>query len=781
MRRRRTRNTGGQRGFRRPEGGRIPHLVDDVRTPEHGSGTLHEAEARFQIAFEEAGISMAIVGLDGQFLRVNRALTQLLGHSAEAIVAGGWPLVHHPDGGPISDRWPQLVCGAINRYQFDRPYAHADGRIIWGATTLALVRDDDGNPLYAIGQLEDITARKAAEERADRRAGQQAALARLSQLALTEQDFAALARATVRAITDSLDVTLAGLAATPVDDGAPAHVTGSHTDDPGASAVARLDEQHVRFTLNHTGPVVVRDTETERRFDVCSLRARGLVSGMTVPVAGEDAAPFGVLGMYATSPRAFDDDDLAFLQSVANVLTGALRRQAAERGLRHQALHDPLTQLPNRALLLDRLRLALARRRREQDRWVAVLYLDVDDFKGINDSLGHAAGDALLRAIAPRLSEALRPSDTLARLGGDEFAILCEGLDEVAESVAIAERLLGVVGEAVDVAGESLRSTASIGIALAGPGSAIEGEDLVRDAGVAMYRAKRAGRGRAELFDDAMRAETVERLALTNDLRRAIDDGQLRLVYQPLVHLGRRRASGFEALVRWTHPDRGEIPPGRFIPLAEQHGLIEPLGRWVLREALDQLRRWQADGVALDLGMSVNVSRVQLSRPGLADEILGVLGDRGLAPDRLVVEVTESAVMEDPDVANATLDALHERGVRIALDDFGVGQSSLACLRDLPLDALKLDRGFITSLASSRQAAAIVRAVCDMARTLGFGVVAEGVETEAQSQVVEALGCDFGQGFLYARPARPDDIPTVIAELDARLGDLGGVAARASG
>jgi diguanylate cyclase (GGDEF)-like protein len=482
--------------------------------------------------------------------------------------------------------------------------------------------------------------------------------------------------------------------------------------------------------------------------------------------------------MYATSPRAFDEDDLAFLQSVANVLTGALRRQAAERVLRHQALHDPLTQLPNRALLLDRLRLALARRRREQDGWLAVLYVDVDDFQGVNDSLGHAAGDELLRTLAPRLSEALRPTDTLARLGGDEYAVLCEGLEEVAESVAIAERLLEVAAMPIAAGGVTLRPSASIGIALAGPAAAVQGEDLLRDAGVAMYRAKRAGGGRAELFDDAMRAETVERLALTNDLRRAIEDGDLRLVYQPLVNLGRRRTSGFEALVRWTHPERGEVAPARFIPLAEQHGLIEPLGRWVLREALEQLARWRADGLALDMGMSVNFSRVQLNRPGLADEVLAVLEDCGLAPDRLIVEVTESAVMEEAETATATLQALSARGVRIALDDFGVGQSSLACLRDLPLDALKLDRQFITSLASSRDAAAIVRAVCDMARTLGFGVVAEGVETEAQSQVVEALGCDYGQGFLYAKPTRPEDVRAVVAAVDARLG--GGTARSAA-
>src|SRR4051794_5145302 len=762
----------GHGRFRRSRGGRIPGLVDEARTLGHASGTLHEAEARFRIAFEEAGISMAIVGLDGSFLRVNRALTHLLGYSADELIAGGMAVVHHSDGGPPSENWHKLAGGELERYQFDRPYRHADGRIIWGNTTMALVRGDHGEPLYAIGQLQDITARKQAEERADRRAGQQATLARLSQLALTEPDFSALARATVSAITCSLDVSLAGLSALGPDGEPPSHVAGAHRDDPGDSQAARLDDRHVRFTLGHDGAVVMHDAATEQRFDVSGLVGRGLASGMTVLVAGECDETFGVLGMYAPSPRAFDDDDLAFLQSVANVLTGALRRHAAERGLRHQALHDPLTQLPNRALLLDRLRLALARRRRYHDRWLAVLYPYVAVFKGINDSLAHAAGDAVLGGLAPRLSEAVGPSDTLARLGGDEFAILCEGLEDAGESVVIAERLLAVVTARLEVAGVSLAPTASVGVALAGPGSTVQGEDLVRDAGVAMYRAKRGGRGRVELFDDAMRAETIERMELTTDLRRAIEDGDLRLVYQPLVHLGQRRASGFEALVRWTHPERGEIPPGRFIPLAEQHGLIEPLGRWVLREALGQLAQWRAEGLAHDMGMSVNVSRVQLSRPGLAQEVLGVLADFELAPDRLVVEVTESAVMEDPVVATATLDELHEAGVRIALDDFGVGQSSLACLRDLPLDALKLDRQFITSLASSREAAAIVRAVCDMARTLGFGVVAEGVEAEAQSQVVEALGCDFGQGFLYARPTRPEDIVTVVAELDERLGGV---------
>ena len=659
---------------------------------------------------------MAIVDLDGRFLQVNRELCRVLDRTEDQLLREGCDLRQvsaDNDLEALRADFRRLATGAVERSRRDHRYVRPDGTILWGATTLALVRDADGRPQYAIGQLEDITARRAAEERAERRAAQQAALARLSQLALSEQHVPALASATV------------------------------------ASIVAIL---------------AVPEAETRSAVDALLERGRAIA---------EDDTPFGVLARCAG--RAVDGDDLAFLQAVANVLTAAARRIAAEHGLRHQSLHDPLTQLPNRALLVDRLRLALARARRERH-WTAVLYLDVDDFKNVNDSLGHGAGDQLLRDLAPRLSEVLRPSDTLARLGGDEFAILCEGLDEAAESGAIAERLLAAAQRPLALGTVELRPGASVGIALVGPGTVADGDDVLRDAGVAMYRAKGAGRGRYELFDDGMRAETLERVALTNDLRRAIEDGGLRLVYQPVVQFSHRRVSAFEALVRWTHPERGEIPPSRFIPLAEQHGLIGALGSWVLREALDQQRRWRDAGLALgEMSMSVNVSRVQLSRPDLAGEVLSALAERGLSPEHLMLEVTESAVMEDPDVAHATLRALGRAGVRIALDDFGVGQSSLACLRDLPLDVLKLDRGFIISLATSREAVAIVRAVTDMARTLGFSVVAEGIETAAQGQVVEALGCDIGQGFLYARPVAPDEAPGTVLALDLALsGGLAG-------
>jgi diguanylate cyclase (GGDEF)-like protein/PAS domain S-box-containing protein len=740
--------------------------VDIESEPARTGHALQEAEARFRSAFEEAGIGMAIMRLDGRFLRVNRELCHILGRSERELLDGaGIRAVTHPDD--LHERtgdFGRMVERGVRRHRRDRRYVHADGGVVWGATTLSLVRDGEGRPLYALGQLEDITARRDAQERAARRAAQQSAVARLSQIALGEQDFNALARATVTTLTEILDVCVAALAGDVLQP-----VTGALRDGTADRSGVVVDAEHARHTLAVAEPVIVRDVTTEPRFDARALVGRGIASGVAVPVAGTCPAPFGVLALYATEPRAFDDDDVAFLESIANVLSGALRRLAAESDRRHQALHDPLTGLANRALLVDRLRHAVARGRRARH-WTALLHLDLDDFKEVNESLGHRAGDQLLRELAPRLSDVLRPSDTLARVGGDEFALVCDGLRDPTESATIAERVLATFGRPLLLGPSVVVPSTSIGIALAGPGTRATAEDLVRDAAVASDRAKAAGPGRYELFDAHMRAEAVERVALTHDLREAIEHGGLQLVYQPLVSFSERRVVGVEALVRWTHPDRGEIAPDRFIPLAEQHGLIAALGRWVLDAALDDVADWRDAGEAVSaLNVSVNVSRVQLGRPGLADEVLGALRRRAIAPRQLVVEVTESAVMDDAEVARATLAALHESGVQLALDDFGVGQSSLACLRDLPLDVLKLDRGFITSLASSPASAAIVRAVADMARTLRFPVIAEGIESREQATVVEALGCDMGQGFHYARPVPAARLPAVVARLDARL------------
>jgi len=412
-------------------------------------------------------------------------------------------------------------------------------------------------------------------------------------------------------------------------------------------------------------------------------------------------------------------------------------------------LHDPLTDLPNRTLFLDRLALALARLRRQKTR-IAVLFIDLDNFKVVNDSLGHGAGDKLLVELGGRLRDAIRPSDTIARFGGDEFVVLCEDLSEARDAVMVGERIVAAASEPFQLEGREMFVTASVGVALAIEGDSTP-ETLLRDADVAMYRAKERGRGRVEVFDEALRTRIMERLDLENGLRRALQRDELRVYYQPEVSASQGRMIAVEALVRWEHPERGLLEPKEFVPLAEETGMIVEIGEWVLNEACRQIAAWRANGSDIDL--AVNVSARQLVQPDIVEVVRGALERSGLPPDSLCLEITESAVMRDPEAALATLTLVKDLGVKVALDDFGVGFSSLAQLKEmLPLHALKVDRSFISGLADDDRNSAIVAAVVMMATTLGLTAIAEGVETEAQAMQARALGCDISQGFFYTAP-----------------------------
>jgi diguanylate cyclase (GGDEF)-like protein len=447
----------------------------------------------------------------------------------------------------------------------------------------------------------------------------------------------------------------------------------------------------------------------------------------------------------------FSEEDVNFVQSLANVLAEAIDRRAAEDEMRRRALHDPLTLLPNRTLFGDRLAHALLQSRRRES-LTAVLFCDIDHFKLINDSLGHAAGDELLTGVAPRLKEALRPGDTVARFGGDEFAVLVEDLADEREAVEVAERIGALFTRPFVLSGIEHFVTVSVGIAIARkPGE--RPETLIRDADAAMYRAKERGRGRYEVFDQVMRARAVERLQLENELRRAIGRDELRVHYQPIVSLESGHVVAFEALVRWQHPRRGLIAPADFIPTAEESGTIESLGRWVLECACRQAAEWHAarpDG--FPVGMSVNLSARQVSQPDLPDMVAEMLTSTGLEPSSLSLEITESALVEESEAPVQNLTALREMGVRLVIDDFGTGYSSLAYLRRFPLDAIKIDRSFVEGLGVERDSAAIVDALVAMARALSLGVIAEGVETAMQIEELKRLGCRQAQGFFFATP-----------------------------
>jgi diguanylate cyclase (GGDEF)-like protein/PAS domain S-box-containing protein len=446
-------------------------------------------------------------------------------------------------------------------------------------------------------------------------------------------------------------------------------------------------------------------------------------------------------------------------QIVARDITA---RKAVEAQLAYQAFHDPLTALPNRALFLDRLDRALLRSARHQTQ-LAVLFLDLDRFKVINDSLGHAAGDHLLVQVAQRLQACIRTTDTVARLGGDEFTILLDDTSDLAGAVQIAERIVAALAAPFTLNGHELFITTSIGIVLSTPGQD-SSDDLMRNADIAMYQAKAQGKARYEVFNSHLNAQAMARLRLEADLRRAIERGEFVIYYQPQIDLVTGQMQGLEALVRWEHSERGLIAPVEFIPVAEETGLIRPLGQWVLAEACRQVQEWSARyPSAVPAVLSVNLSAQQVNQPGFVDEVAGMLARTGFEPRRLQLEITESVIMNDAPATLVTLRALKELGVQLAIDDFGTGYSSLSYLKRFPVDVLKIDRTFVTGLGYDAEDTAIVQAIITLANTLGLHVTAEGVESAAQLAQLQALGCQLGQGYYFAKPLSCERVGTLLA------------------
>jgi diguanylate cyclase (GGDEF)-like protein len=523
------------------------------------------------------------------------------------------------------------------------------------------------------------------------------------------------------------------------------------------------------FTIGVLMAVAVALSYATKRF-LGLLAVVAWIVILAVAVLGE------LMPRYSTLPAWYDSFfRVASLLSAAAVvllllwqfrerLVGTLEQaRAAEERLRWEATHDVLTSLPNRALLTERLARAIGRAKKDPGYSFAVLFLDLDRFKNVNDSLGHGVGDLLLREIARRLRASVHATDTVTRLGGDEFVVLLEDVADPENAAEVARRLQDELRAPVKIYGHELFTTASIGV-VSGESGYDEPEEILRDADTAMYHAKENGKARHAVFGPAMRTRAISRLRLDTDLRRAVEQGEFAVYYQPVVWLASGRVSGFEALLRWQHPERGLVPPGDFVPLAEETGLIFPIGHFVLREACRKAALWRSRFPDhRPLTMSVNISAAQLARPDLPDLVAGALEEAGLDGRDLALEITESTIIRDEKAAAAAFPRLKSLGVRMYVDDFGTGHSSLASLHRYPVDALKIDRSFVGGMGVEGQRAEIVHAIATLAHQLGMETVAEGVGNLEQLERLREMGCDRAQGYLFSRPVTSEAAEAILA------------------
>ncbi len=719
-----------------------------------------EALTRFRAAIDVSADMVVLVDpVRMRYVDVNEAACRRLGYSRDELLEMAPDEIFSQDRETMARSYARLIAGDSSEAPVEGWYRCRDGSAVPVEAVRRAVRTRGGDVIVAVAR--DVTARREHQRRIRERELQQSAIASFGQQALASMDVEDLMRRAVALIAETLNTEFCSLLGRAAD--APSLVVkaavGWPSETVGRPFAEAEEPKAAHEVVRSLKPVVIDDFDTERRYRRSELAASlGLRSSLVVPIPGKGGA-YGVLAIQSRQPRRFDERHVAFMQSVANTLAAAIERAQAEERLTRLAQFDTVTGLPNRLLFRDRLEQVLAQARR--NRWlVGVMFIDLDRFKIVNDTLGHDYGDTLLARVAERLSGATRAGDTVGRLGGDEFAVALSNLSRPDDAGMIAQKLLEALSAPFDLGGYKSYVTASVGIAVH-PADGQDADSLLRNADTAMYRVKSRGRNGYQFYMPEMNDRAVERLEMENDLRSALERGEFVLHYQPKVRLRGGRIYGLEALLRWNHPQRGQVSPEDFIPLLEETGLIVPVGEWVLREVCRQIGGWQRTGVRVP-PIAVNLSPRQFQQKDLERTVRRILDEGGVAPELLDVEITESLLMHDTEAAAKTLRVLKDCGVGISVDDFGTGYSSLSYLRRFPLDALKIDRSFIDDVSGEGDDASITLAIINLAHSLKLDVVAEGVETGEQLAFLAAHGCDAVQGYLVSPPLPAADCEAML-------------------